>query len=76
MEVHRGIEQLQHRVLATEWQLQLQVQGHLWDLKQELKESYGYAVSDGSYQDQSGAVAWIIEGKTSMNQIIGMIITP
>jgi len=33
-------------------------------------------VSDGSYCDQSGAAAWIIEGKTNMNCIIGMMITP
>jgi len=62
--------------LATEWQHQLQVQGCLLDLKQELKESYGYVVSNGSYHNQSGAAAWIIEGKTSTNWITGMIITP
>jgi len=46
------------------------VQGWLSTLKKDLKESHG------SYQDKSGATAWIIEGKTSQNCIIGTMITP
>jgi len=33
-------------------------------------------VSNGSYQTDSSAAAWIIEGSTSTNQIQGLMVTP
>jgi len=75
-EEYLGINKLLHSALATDWQLQLWVKGRLSELKQGLQESYGYAVSNGSYWDKAGATAWIIIGKNAMNHITGMVITP
>jgi hypothetical protein len=34
------------------------------------------AVSDGSFQDQYGTAAWVLEGSTPKGRIVGAVIVP
>ncbi len=44
-----GIDKLIHSALAKDWQFQIQIDGSLNELRQDLKKSQGFAVSDGSF---------------------------
>jgi hypothetical protein len=41
-----------------------------------LKNGDAITVSDGSYKDQHGTAAWVIEGSNRIGRISGMVITP
>jgi len=47
----------------------------LAELIKDISKGLGYTVSNGSFQEQAGAAAWIIEGKDHSNQLIGTIHT-
>ncbi len=72
----RGLDLLRHSPLAQDWKLKLRTTGRLSELKEDIQQGYGYIVSDGSYSQESGAAAWIIEGRTASSRIIGTMITP
>ncbi len=61
---------------SLQWGLQLKLDGPQKVLLKALSEGHGYAVSDGSYKDESGAAAWIIEGQTSAARLTGAWHTP
>jgi len=71
-----GIDGLRHSSLAKDWNMKLQTMGRLSDLKGDIQQGYGYIVSDGSFSQEAGAAAWIIEGRTASARIIGTMITP
>jgi len=59
---YQGLDHLRHSQMAWDWQLQLQTVGSLSLLKTDILNGHGYIVSDGSYHNEAGAAAWIIEG--------------
>jgi len=71
-----GIKALQQLTFANEWIWILTIIGNLSNLLEDIREGHGYAVSNGSYQEGRGAAAWIIEGTTNSNQLIGQCISP
>jgi len=61
---------------SLQWGLSVQQTGGQQTLLQTLSQGQGYAVSDGSYKDEMGAAAWIIEGPTLALRLTGQIYTP
>jgi len=61
---------------SLQWRLQLHLGGPQKALLKALSKGHGYVVSDGSYKDDSGAAAWIIEGQTSAIHLTGAWHTP
>jgi len=45
-------------------------------MKLELLGGWGFAVCDGSFKDDTGTAAWIIEGADSNTQLVGSWYTP
>jgi len=62
---------LQQHQFCHEWHWELTIVSNLQKLEEDIRAGYGYAISDGSFQEGKGAAAWIIEGHTNDNQIIG-----
>jgi len=62
--------------IATDWKIQLEIQGSADQIRDDMRTNQAIAVFDRSYQNESRAVAWIIEGSTGANQIQGSMITP
>jgi len=56
---------------SIQWGSTLQLVGAQRTLQDALLLGMGYVVSDGSYKDEMGAVAWIIEGLTLDVCLIG-----
>jgi len=75
-QLYRGLDALHHCPLASDWNLKLKTVGSLSDLIEDIRNGYGYIVSDGSYHSDAGAAAWIIEGRSAVSWIIGTMITP
>jgi len=69
-------QQLRSTEFSRQWGLSVQQSGGQKTLLHALSHGHGYAVSDGSYKDERGAAAWIIEGSTSALRLIGQIYTP
>ncbi len=61
---------------AITWKLNLTLVGSQRTMMNGLQAGLGYAVSDGSYKDDAGAAAWIIEGSDSTSRLIGTWYTP
>ncbi len=59
-----GLDSLLHSQLAKDWQIKITIIGKLTELKAALWKGDGYIVSDSSYQNEAGVVAWIIEGQS------------
>jgi len=57
--------------LDTEWGITITQQGEMAMLREAVITSQVVAVSNGSFQDQSGSAAWTIEGTTSAYHIVG-----
>jgi len=47
-----------------------------WVVNSVLSSGLGYAVSDGSFKDERGSAAWIIECPTSALRLTGQVYTP
>ncbi len=73
---HRGLDVLRHSPMARDWNLTLKTVGSLSALIEDIRNGHRYIVSDGSYRNDAGAAAWIIEGRSAAVRIIGMMITP
>jgi len=58
------------------WNLKLQYSGLMEHLQQAIGFAKALAVSDGSFQNNCRACAWIIEGKTAKDHIKGSMQTP
>jgi len=70
------VQKLEQMLLGTEWQLSISHHGSLDNIRCAINTNTALAVSDGSFQDQCGACAWIIEGETSEDCIEGSMNTP
>jgi len=70
------IEHIHEMTLAQDWQLKIEVLGSEHTIWAAIQHGTALAVSDGSFQDQSRACAWIIESKNSENRIIGTMTVP
>jgi len=47
-----------------------------WVVNSVLSSGLGYAVSDGSFKDERGSAAWIIEGPMLALRLTGQVYTP
>jgi len=61
---------------SLKWGLSIQLVGAQAAVWSALSARQGYAVSDGSYKNNTGAAAWIIEGPNSSLRLIGQWYTP
>jgi len=71
-----GIDAVAHHPYGREWKWELNVTGNLQLLLEDIRNGNGYAVSDRSFQEGRGAAAWIIEGRTNQNRIVGKCFSP
>jgi len=69
-------QRLQSAEFSQQWGLSVQQIGGQTALLHAMSHGHSYAVSDGSYKDERGTAAWIIEGPTSALCLIGQIYTP
>ncbi len=70
------LERLQASTLGTTWHLTLQHRGLMTNLQQAIGSATALAVSDGSFQNNCGACAWIIEGANAVDRIEGTMQVP
>jgi len=61
---------------SKQWELSVCLLGSQSAFLDALTQGRGYAVSDGSYKDDNGSAAWIIEGPNSTLQLVGQLYTP
>ncbi len=71
-----GIAAIAQHQYGREWKWELTVTGNLQLLIEDICDGNRYAVSDGSFRDGRGAAAWIIEGRTNQNRIVGKCFSP
>jgi len=71
-----GIAALAQHQYRREWKWELTIVGNLQLLLEDVRNGYGYAVSDGSFQAGRGAAAWIIEGRMNHNRIVRTCFSP
>jgi len=57
--------------LFSSWGIQLETQGQEQRVVEAIQQGTTVAVSDGSFQDQAGLVAWTIKSDTKQHQIRG-----
>jgi len=60
----------------TRWKCHLMTEENMADLIQAIYNGQAVAVSDGTFKDQAGAVAWMIEGHMAEHQLLGTGLTP
>jgi len=48
--------------ITMDWKIQLEIQGSMDQIKADIGTNQAIAVSNGSFQNESRAVAWVIEG--------------
>jgi len=60
-----GLDKLIHSPLKQDWKLHIQIVRSLNELQQDIRDNHGFAISDGSFQQEAGTAAWIIEGQTA-----------
>jgi len=63
-------------LLKGQWGIQHEIQGSREQLAEAIHKEIAIAVSNGSFQSQQGAAAWMIEGYNKNNQILGKGSTP
>ncbi len=61
---------------AQQWALEMHLTGAQCKLQEALLQGHGYAVSDSSFKDGNGAVAWIIEVTDSTTRLSSQWYTP
>jgi len=71
-----GISNIHKLQFSQDWEFDFQIIGSWDDLREDVIDGYGFAVSDGLFKSQQGAAAWIIEGSTSANRVIGKHFVP
>jgi len=70
------LNKLENTTLGTSWNLQVIVRGLLDNIQQAIASHKAIMVLDGSFQNQCGTCAWIIEGDNSSDRIEGQMQTP
>jgi len=65
-----------HMEFFQQWEMLVHLMGSQLVLLDALTQGCGYAVSDGSYKDDNGSAAWIIEGPNSTLQLVRQVFTP
>jgi len=71
-----GLKLLQQHKFVHEWSWELMIVGNLQELLEDIRTGNGFSVSDGSFEAGRGAAAWVIEGKTNENQLLGKCLSP
>jgi len=71
-----GLGKLRLLAILKDWHLKLTCMGKLHKLQAELEQGHSFVVSDGSFCEDKGTAAWIIEGKDKEHHIIGVWTTP
>jgi len=61
---------------TKQWKLEVNLKGAQRAMQAALSKGEGFAVSNGSFKDEVGAAAWIIEDKTADLQITRQWHTP
>jgi len=56
---------------SIQWVFKISLQGTQSKLQASLSRGEAYEVSDSSFKDMTGSVAWIIEGANATNCLIG-----
>ncbi len=69
------VNSIQHQFWTT-WPCEINLEGQADILEEAIKQGTAVAVSDGSYQSDHGAAAWVIESCTSAHRIRGAGQTP
>jgi len=69
-------DNLQKDPLGQAWDLRITITGSVGQILNDIREQKAVTVLDGSYQNSTGATAWIIEGTTSRDRIQGSMLTP
>jgi len=69
-------EHLQESDAGKTWKIQISISGSTDLIKEAIDMGQAITVSDSSFQHDSGVAAWIIEGKTNGNWIIGTCLSP
>jgi len=64
-------QQLCKVAFARQWNLIVHLEGTQWEFQKTLSHGDGYAVSNGLFKDELGAMAWIIEGPTLALRLTG-----
>jgi len=60
---------------ARDWELEIYPDGTWMTMLQDLHDGKGFAVSDGSFHQGTGAAAWIVEeGMLAMNQVTTQVL--
>jgi len=62
--------------VIEEWGIQIQLEGQEESVLEAIRRGVAVAVSDGSFQNQAGVAAWMIESETKANRIVGRGRTP
>jgi len=60
----------------AQWATEEMNTGDIVQLLKAIVQGKAIAISDGSFMEQSGAAAWMIEGTTAYHHIVGTGITP
>jgi len=66
-----GIDCFSLLQFVKDWEVNFHIIGNWADLSGAIIQGHGFTVSNGSFQSQQGATAWIIEGTSSTNRVIG-----
>ncbi len=61
---------------VSDWAVNYHIIGSWKDLFNDILTGRGYAISDGSFKQNQGSAAWIIEGSGSTNRVLGECFTP
>jgi len=69
-------QKLRSSEFTLQWGLTINQTGSQSALTNAFSGGLGYVVSDGSFKDERGSAAWIIEGPTSELCLMGQIHTP
>jgi len=78
-QIPQGIDpcqQLRNTIITEHWALEITLIGTQQHMQEALLDSHSFAVSDGSFKEETGAVVWIIEGRLLETRIIRKWYTP
>jgi len=68
--------QMQASHFSTQWKLNVQLTGAKRAFQVALNHREGFAISDGSFKDEKGTAAWIIEGSNADIRLVSHWHTP
>jgi len=71
-----GLQSFSTLRFVSDWEVQYHIVGNWAELSSNILTGRGYAISDGSFKTHQGSAAWIIEGASPTNRVIGEGFTP